>query len=126
MTTQLWLIIVTLWWLAGVAGLAYSFASLRTALSLRRMDGENRLTDLALYLAIARLTIFSGPFLGAPIFFNMFRLRSGVEFTEVAPVVLPFGIILLGALVMLAATLITLMLAIMEVRTLMKAEKNDG
>lgn len=123
MAVLFWLIIVGVWWICGVVGLAYSFASLRTALGLRRVAvGEGRLVDLALYLAIARLTIFAGPFLGAPIFFNMFRLHGGTRFTDVVPIVLPFGIILLGALVMLVATIITLILAIMEVRALMKAE----
>jgi hypothetical protein len=121
LAVQLWLLIVAVWWLTGIAGLAYSFASLRTALGMRRVgDGDTRLTDMALYLAIARLTLFCGPFLGGPIFFNMFRLRGDVRLTDVVPIVLPFGIILLGAMVMLVATAVTLLLAVIEVRGLMR------
>lgn len=127
MTLLLWLLVLAVWWTAGIVGVAYSFASLRRALILRRDEiSDRRYADVCLYAAAARMVIFAVPSLGAPIFYNAFRLPGGARFSDVAPTVLPFGVFVLVSLVMTSATIATLILVIIELRALKAEGEGDG
>lgn len=121
----MWLILMILWWVAGLIGLVLSLALLRVAVLRRRHIDRRQVLAHGLATRLVRSASERSLFFGfiwfnAPIVYRMFNVAPNTGIRDPTTSSLPFGMIAVAGTVVVVVTAFSLVILFYDLRDLLK------
>jgi hypothetical protein len=123
--STVWFVVMVTWWLVGFVGLILSLGLLRAARGRRHQltPAQPLAWGLATRMvrsALDRAIVFAFIFVNAPVVYRMFDVRPNSGLGDPAMSSLPFGVIALAGLIVVAAGAASLVLLVLDLRDLLR------